>query len=690
MFDATVQRAITNSVQTADINKLKPATATDGAWDMWGVIPHAEIISPWGQRRRDRELRTLSYAVHNGLFQGAIAALIMRVQSTPWEVKGGRNLARYYQDMLQASDFHDWETWVARILWDFLTQDFGAVTEIIGTGNASKRISGRVLGIAHMDSLSCYATKNADFPVIYWNEEDNAMHQMHQTRVHRLTDMISPQRRAYGTGISALSRYLSDANVDILLGRHDNEMLSDLPPAGILAVSGMTKQQWSDATTLFENDRRADGQSVFRGTMVVHAIDPTNPLKIETHPFSTLPQNFDSFKFVEMHVNKLALALGVDPQDIWPLSGQALGTGTQSTILHSKAQGKMFGRVLQMITRFINRKVLPDGLEFQFKFKDTEQDSETAATAKVWVEIANSATFLSDEEKRDLLAQQVEAIRDVITDENGEVIALPDDDPKTDEQEIIAPDDNPLATVSDQPDVPANLQSEDNPARPGDDDGGTGTPGNIATIPPGSKSMGGGQGLVLVGGHDPHAARKDYSATKDAFVGEVAAAISDAADSTISQAAFAIRVRASLAKYGKAAYLDGLEAGGVEATTLEGDDSDTYASILADQSAFVTDARRGITDFTGDADSRAQLWGNKSLELFYQAGVMSADKNGMYEWVYGDTEHCSDCRRLNGQKHRMKEWMSSKFMPKSDSLECHGFRCQCTLKKTTGRAKGSY
>lgn len=202
--------------------------------------------------------------------------------------------------------------------------------------------------------------------------------------------------------------------------------------------------------------------------------------------------------------------------------------------------------------------------------------------------------------------------------------------------------------------------------------------------------MGGGQGLVLVGGDDTHAARKEYSATKDAFVGEVAAAISDAADSTISQAAFAIRVRASLAKYGKAAYLDGLEAGGVEATTLEGDDSDTYASILADQSAFVTDARRGITDFAGDADSRAQLWGNKSLELFYQAGVMSADKNGMYEWVYGDTEHCSDCRRLNGQKHRMKEWMSSKFMPKSDSLECHGYRCQCELKKTTGRAKGNY
>jgi hypothetical protein len=345
----------------------------------------------------------------------------------------------------------------------------------------------------------------------------------------------------------------------------------------------------------------------------------------------------------------------------------------------------MFGRFLQMVTRFINYKVLPPGLEFQFKFKDSEEDQEQATTAKVWVDIANSANFLSDEEKRNLLAAQVEAIRDVITDDDGEVIALPDDDPKTDEQEIIAPDDNPLATVSDQPDVQANVQDTDNPAGRGNVNGGAN-----GTVPFERKSSDGNRGLVLDGRHDSHVARKDYPATKEAFVSEVAAHIEDAASGVITPAAFAIRTRASLAKYGRAAYLDGLEVGGVEETTLEGDDSDAYASILADQSAYVTDARRGITEFTGDADSRAQMWGNKSLQPFYDAGVMSADKNGLYEWVYGDTEHCDDCLRLNGQKHRMKDWVEEDWLPKSDRLECNGFRCACELKKTTGREKGSY
>ncbi len=687
MLDRQMQNAINQSVQTAAINVVKQPTEANIGGDFWGYIEHPDIIAPWGTKERDRQLRRISYRAHNGLFQGAVAGLIMRVQATPWEVKGGRNNAKYFQAMLQNSDFHDWETWIARLLWDFFTQDFGAVAEIIGGGKADKPLSGRVMGLAHMDALSCHATKVAQFPLLYWNEEDNSRHVLHTSRVYRMTDMVSPKRLAYGTGFSALSRYISEASVDILLGRHDNEMLNDLPPAGLLAISGMTEQQWKDSARAYESDRNADGEGVFRGTMVIHSIDPANPIKLEAIPFSALPENFDTKAFVDMHVNKLALALGVDPQDIWPLSGQALGTGTQSKVLDSKARGKMFGRVLQMITRFINRAVLPDDLEFAFKFKDTEADLTTATTAKMWVDIAGAASMFSDEEKRRLLADNVEAFAEVLLDDAGELIELPDDDPKpTDIQEVIAPDDIPNTTQTGEPSITQNDDTANQ--QPSAPVPGGGQPPQFGTANralPERSSVG-----TDVGGR-LHAdiATKDYPATKDAFVDDVAAAISDAASGEISKAAFAIRMRAALSKYGKAAMLDGLEDGGVEATTLEGVDSDMFASILAAQSAFVTDARAGITDFGGDAEARAQMWGNKSLQLFYDAGLMSSDKNGMYEWVYGDTEHCDDCRRLNGQKHRLKDWHDN-VMPKSSDLECHGYNCQCELKKTTGSARGSY
>lgn len=687
MLDRQLQNAINQSVQTADVNLVKQPTEANIGGDFWGYIEHPDIIAPWGTKERDRQLRRISYRAHNGLFQGAVAGLIMRVQATPWEVQGGRNNANYFQAMLQNSDFHDWETWVARLLWDFFTQDFGAVAEIIGGGKADKPISGRVIGLAHMDALSCYATKVQQFPLLYWNEEDNSRHLMHASRVYRMTDMVSPKRLAYGTGFSALSRYISEANVDILLGRHDNEMLNDLPPAGLLAISGMMQDQWRDAQRVYEADRRADGENVFRGTMIIHAIDPAIPIKLDAIPFSSLPENFDQKAFIDIHVNKLALALGVDPQDIWPLSGQALGTGTQSKVLDNKARGKMFGRVLQMITRFINRAVLPKDLEFAFKFKDTEADLTTATTAKMWVDIAAAATFLSDEEKRRLLVDNVEAFEEVLLDDAGELIELPDDDPKpTDIQEVVAPDDIPNSTPTNAPSVTqddtTNTQQPSNVPRPGGLPNAGGTDQQIRERSYLDAHVGGWP--------DTDSRTKDYPATKDAFVDDVAAAISDASTGEISKAAFAIRMRAALSKYGRAAYLDGLADGGVEATALEGTDSDTFAGILAAQSSYVTDARAGITDFGGDAKARAQMWGNKSLQLFYDAGLISSDKNGMYEWVYGDTEHCDDCRRLNGQKHRLKDWHSKGWLPKDSKLECKGFNCECQLKKTTGRARGSY
>ena len=688
MLPTNIQKAVDQSVQTAQQNTQKLPTAIDGVWDMYGILSHPEIVSAWGFRRRDRELRELSYATHNGLFQGAIAGLIMRVQSTPWEIKAGRNIARYYQDMLQNSDFHDWEAWIARTLWDFFTQDFGAVAEVIGAGDPTKPISGRVLGLAHMDSLSCYTTKTIKTPIVYWNEEDNSMHRMEDSRVYRFTDMVSPRRLAYGTGLCALSRYLSEANVDILLGRHDNEMLNDLPPSRLLTVQGMTDQQVKDAMAMYEANRRADGQSVFRNTMILYGMDVASPLKVESIPFSTLPENFDTEKFINAHVNKLALALGVDPQDIWPLSGQALGTGTQSTILHSKAQGKMYGRIMQMITRFINRKVLPDGAEFAFKFKDSEADATMAQTAQIWVDLASKATWLSDDEKRRLVADQVEPIRDVITDENGEIVELPDDDPKVDPQIIVAaPDVNPLAAVADQSAVQANLQGGIGATNGSHDDSGIATATDQRKSTP--AGMGGelyptglrrgvyrdGQGLSL--------SAKDYSATKQAFVDDVAANISDAADSTISKAAFAIRMRSAIAKYGKLAYLDGLAEGGVDAESLTPDDSDSYAALVADQSAYVTDARSGITDFTGDAASRAALW-QKSIDPFYYAGVESADKNGMYTFDGEDgDESCVDCVQLKGTSHRMSWYIEHEKRPVVDghNFECGGWRCQHTLTK---------
>ncbi len=125
-------------------------------------------------------------------------------------------------------------------------------------------------------------------------------------------------------------------------------------------------------------------------------------------------------------------------------------------------------------------------------------------------------------------------------------------------------------------------------------------------------------------------------------------------------------MRAQLAKGGRQAYKDGLEDGGIEAPELDDDDLTEIAAILADQAQYITDFVTRV--FSGDSqmtpEARAIAWANKSLEAFYQAGLLSADRNGLYEWKYGDTEHCDDCRRLNGQRHRLKEWHAKGWLTK--------------------------
>lgn len=155
---------------------------------------------------------------------------------------------------------------------------------------------------------------------------------------------------------------------------------------------------------------------------------------------------------------------------------------------------------------------------------------------------------------------------------------------------------------------------------------------------------------------------------------------------------WASAMRAIIRRFGERAYIDGMADGGVEDEPTE-DDRISINGLHSDNSGYVTELGNvlykedGVTD--AQADVKAAMWFNKSIEPYYQAGLFSADSNGLYEWVYGDTEHCETCQRLNGQRHRLKGWKAN-YLPKSDLLDCHGFNCECNLVKAKGRARGTY
>jgi hypothetical protein len=262
------------------------------------------------------------------------------------------------------------------------------------------------------------------------------------------------------------------------------------------------------------------------------------------------------------------------------------------------------------------------------------------------------------------VANTVPAVKDVLLDENGD-IRLYDSDPKPD-----APLQPPMMAVDPALVVPqTNDDVQADPQEATDD--------------------------VQ---DDTEKARKAYAvkAYEDIryrFVSALEDTLTGANDADFNRRRAGTIIRALIAKEGREAYKEGLAQGGVEVDTLTGDDLDAYNRLTTEASGYVSNLTERIYTQGLSPDQvrlSADAWSNKTLQKFYQWGIESGDKNGVYVWKVGPTEHCPDCARLKGQIHRFGEWRKSGWMPGSDKLDCGGYQCQCSLVKTKGRVRGKF
>lgn len=83
--------------------------------------------------------------------------------------------------------------------------------------------------------------------------------------------------------------------------------------------------------------------------------------------------------------------------------------------------------------------------------------------------------------------------------------------------------------------------------------------------------------------------------------------------------------------------------------------------------------------------SRVQLWVNRYNEIVNDAKLWFSRASQRFEWIYGDTQHCTTCLELNGIVATADAWNESGFQPQAapnDMLECGGWKCQCRLELT--------
>jgi hypothetical protein len=600
------------------------------------------LLSPVGYRQRLDQQHAWYHKEGNGMFQGANSGLAKRVQSLPYIIESPEGDGDQWDMLIRYANFDTWESFLSELITAYHTYDIGAFVEIIAPGDPRSEPTGAATGMAILDSRHCWPTGDPEFPVIYFDRK-NQKHVLHRSRVVQFVDMEEKNERLPMWGQSALTRAISAINKEVLLDQYERASLDDMPAPGFATLRNINENKFYEAVKKMKELREKD-DDVFGRLVLLFGLSTQADPAIDITQFQKEFSGFDPDKVAGKNAKYIANALGIDLQDFWELTGQGIGTATQSEILAEKSKGRGFGVLIKRIERMIN-DILPDEVEFKFKYRNEEEDLERAQTAQAWATAIQMLTdYTTPDERRILATNQIEALKDATLDEQGNVIRFDDADPKTPEQVIVDETAPEVETEEDTPDE------------------------------------------NFVSGEE-----KDFRKTSVRFKRVFNETTRFLKDGVISPGGAHIMIMDTLRKEGKDTYLDGVRRTGKRNVKFDERGENKLASWLIKQrplvARYVADVQSGkYTD--KQLQQKGLQWVNGSLSTMLYEGMSVAPRQ-MWRWVTNFAkENCITCLRLHGQVHQMKTYTSRGLVPKSVRLVCHGDFCGCRLVKDDGPAKG--
>lgn len=267
-----------------------------------------------------------------------------------------------------------WVTFLSRHLRNYLTTDNGAFVEIV---RATQSYGSKILGLMHLDSHRCTRTGDPEQPVLY-RDLKGAEHLLKAHQVLMFADMPEPSESYHGVGYCAASRAWPTIKKLAGIETYITEKVTGSRATAIHLVSGITAKQLEAALATGEAQQQANGAVLYRGVVVVPGVDPTVPPTVATIPLAEVPDGFDAKQERDNAYVIYANAIGIPVQDIQPLSGQGLGTGTQTIILDEASEGMGLAAWRKQFEHLLNEFVLPETTTFAFSTNDIRDQKAKA------------------------------------------------------------------------------------------------------------------------------------------------------------------------------------------------------------------------------------------------------------------------------------------------------------------------
>lgn len=350
-------------------------------------------LPPYWSPGRDQILRL---SIHlESMWASALGKVTTKIAAQGWELKDSDEsdlrVKRGQQLYLNADNGGGWVTFISRHLRDFLTTDNGAFIEIV---RASAAAGSKILGLVHLDSLRCLRTADPDIPVIY-RDRLGGYHEMREHEVLLFTDMASPTETFNGVGFCAASRAYRTIYKLAAMELYEYEKVSGSGATALEFVQGVTEASLRSALVTAESQQVAKGAVYYKGSVVIPLLGDTPAHRVSI-PLKSLPDGFDLEKERDNAYLIYANAIGVPVQDIKPLSGQGLGTGTQTVILAEAEDGQGMAAWRKQWLHAQNERVLPETTTFAWSTNDV-RDQKSKADVQLVRTQARAAAITSQE-----------------------------------------------------------------------------------------------------------------------------------------------------------------------------------------------------------------------------------------------------------------------------------------------------
>lgn len=348
-----------------------------------------------------------------------------------------------------------WVGGISKHLQAYLLTGNGGPVEVVRATGAP---GSKILGLIPLDPFRTVRTGDPQIPFLY-SDRRGGLHEMRAHEAFVIADQPDMMDLWYGVGHCAAERAYSAIIKMEAIERYIYEKVSGKRALALDFVAGVLPTQIEDAKRTAQAESLTKGVTTYMGSTIIALAGDTPPVHVRIN-LAELPDGFERKEEFDLATLVYARSIGIPVQDLQPLSGQGLGTGTQSQVLEESAKGQGLATWNKAFAHAVNEFALDDSTTFYFRENDT-RDREREAQLRI-----NEATAIGSwvtmqaitiEQARQLGVDRDQLPREFIPKDVTAGGSLSDTEKPVDESEVT-PEDTETPVLTETPVVAPVLQ----------------------------------------------------------------------------------------------------------------------------------------------------------------------------------------------------------------------------------------